>query len=197
MGSASEIERAARALDAGELVVFPTETLYGVGCHALRSDALARLRHVKQREAEKGIAVIVGDRAQLSLLSEDVSPAARRLMERFWPGPLTLLLPARPGLPHPLVRDGLVGVRLSSSPTARALAVAIGAPLAAPSANPAGAEPARDIAAARAYFGGAVAVYLDAGIVAGPPSTLVDPGPPLRILRAGAVPEEDLRAALG
>lgn len=197
MSSLAEIERAAQALGAGELVVFPTETLYGVGCHALRGDALARLRIVKQREAEKGIAVIIGDVAQLALLSENISPATRRLVERFWPGPLTVLVPARPELPPPLVRDGLVGVRLSSNPTARALAIAIGAPLAAPSANPAGAEPARDISAARAYFGDTVAVYLDAGILVGPPSTLVDPGPPLRILRAGAIPEEALHTALG
>lgn len=197
MPSPEEIERAVRALAAGELVVFPTETLYGIGCHALRADALERLRVVKQRGADKGIAVILGDAALLGSLSEEISPPARRLMERLWPAALTILLPARPGLPAPLVLEGRVGVRVSAHPVARALSRALGAPIAAPSANPAGAEPARDVPEARAYFGDAVSVYLDDGPIAGLPSTLVDPGPPLRILRAGAVAEETIRAALG
>jgi L-threonylcarbamoyladenylate synthase len=183
-----EVERAAVALRNDALVVFPTETLYGVGCHALSPTAIERLRLVKQRGADKGIAVLVSD---------DISPSARRLMERLWPGPITVLLPARASLPSPLTQGGLVGVRVSAHPVARRLALAIGAPLAAPSANPGGLAPARDVAAARAYFGAHVAVYLDDGVIDGPPSTLVDPGPPLRILRAGAVSREEIDATVG
>lgn len=193
----ADVESAAAALGRGELVVFPTETLYGVGCHALRPDAITRLRRVKQRGADKGIAVVIGDLSQVELLSDDVPAAARRLMERLWPGPLTVLLPARATLPPPLTLDGKVGVRVSGHPVARRLALAIGAPLASPSANPGGLAPALDVAAARAYFGADVAVYLDDGPIDGPPSTLVDPGPPLRILRAGAVSREAIDAALG
>jgi L-threonylcarbamoyladenylate synthase len=192
-----EVERAAVALRNDALVVFPTETLYGVGCHALSPTAIERLRLVKQRGADKGIAVVVGDVSQVALVSDDISPSARRLMERLWPGPITVLLPARASLPSPLTQGGLVGVRVSAHPVARRLALAIGAPLAAPSANPGGLAPARDVAAARAYFGAHVAVYLDDGVIDGPPSTLVDPGPPLRILRAGAVSREEIDATVG
>jgi L-threonylcarbamoyladenylate synthase len=193
----ADIERAAGALRNGELVVFPTETLYGVGCNALSPDAIERLRVVKQRGADKGIAVVIGELSQVALLCDDVSPPARRLMERLWPGALTVLLPARASLPAPLTQSGLVGARVSAHPVARRLALAIGGPIASPSANPGGLAPARDVAAARTYFGSQVAVYLDDGPIAGPPSTLVDPGPPLRILRAGAVSREAIEAALG
>ena len=196
MISGEDLERATAALERGELVVFPTETLYAIGCHALRADAVERLSAAKERGADKGIAVLIGDSAQVALLCDEVSPTARRLMERFWPGALTILLPARPDLPPPLVLDGRVGVRVSAHPLARRLARAIAAPLASPSANPGGAEPARDVAAARAYFGDRVAAYLDDGPIAGAPSTLVDPGPPLRILRAGVVSRDDIDAAL-
>jgi L-threonylcarbamoyladenylate synthase len=195
--SDEDVARAAAALERGALVVFPTETLYGIGCDALRADAVERLRAAKQRGADKGIAVVIGDAGQVAMVSDRVSPAARRLMGRLWPGALTILLPARPELPPPLVLDGKVGVRVSAHPVARRLALAIGGPVAAPSANPGGEEPARDVAAARAYFGDSVAVYLDDGVIDHPPSTLVDPGPPLRILRAGAVGREEIEAALG
>ena len=89
------------------------------------------------------------------------------------------------------------GSRVSAHPVARRLALALGAPLASPSANPGGLAPALDVAAARAYFGTDVSVYLDDGPIDGPPSTLVDPGPPLRILRQGAVSREAIEAALG
>jgi L-threonylcarbamoyladenylate synthase len=176
--------------------VFPTETLYGIGCDALNPAAVERLRAVKRRGADKGVAVIVADADLLDLVSADVSPAARRLAATFWPGPLTLLLPARPGLPEPLVLDGRIGVRVSSHPAARRLARELGGPIAAPSANPGGLVPARDVAAARAYFASDVACYIDDGPIAGAPSTLVDPGPPLRVLREGAISRAALDAAL-
>lgn len=190
------IAAAVAALRAGELVVFPTETLYGVGCDALNPAAIERLRAVKQRGADKGVAVIVADAAMLRLLSDAVPPAAYRLADAFWPGPLTVLLPARPDLPAPLVLDGKVGARVSSHAIARRLSRELGRPLASPSANPAGLEPARDAAAARAYFGPAVACYIEDGPIAGAPSTLVDPGPPLRVLREGAIPASAIEHAL-
>jgi len=195
-GRDAEIAAAVAAFRAGELVVFPTETLYGIGCDALDAAAVERLRTVKQRGADKGVAVLVADADMLPLLCDVVSPDARLLGEAFWPGPLTILLPARPGLPAPLVLDGRVGVRVSSHPIARRLAHELGRPLACPSANPGGQEPARDAAAARAYFGRAVACYIDDGPIAGAPSTLVDPGPPLRVLREGAIARDALEDVL-
>ncbi|HEY8514488.1 MAG TPA: L-threonylcarbamoyladenylate synthase [Candidatus Binatia bacterium] len=196
MSTDASFAAALAALRAGELVVFPTETLYGIGCDALDPRAVARLADVKQRGADKGFAVLVADPAMLSLVTDEVGDDARRLAAAFWPGPLTILFRARPGLPAPLVVDGRIGARVSSHPLARRLTQELGRPIAAPSANPAGREPARDVASARAYFGDAVAAYLDGGTIAGAPSTLVDPGPPLRVLREGAIARDALEGAL-
>ncbi len=131
-------------------------------------------------------------------MSPDPSAATRRLAERFWPGPLTLVLPARPGLPGPLTAGtGTIGVRVPAHPAAHALVAGLGAPVTAPSANPPGAEPPRTIEAVRRYFGDAVAVYLDGGTLPGGASTVATVhGNTVRVLRAGPVGEEDLRATL-
>jgi L-threonylcarbamoyladenylate synthase len=193
---AGAIERAAAALRAGSLVVFPTETLYALGCAARDAVAIERLRLVKQRPEEKGFAVVIGELDMLEQVAERIDAPARRLIAAFWPGPLTLLLPARADLPQPLVVDGRVGVRLTSDPVALALARTLGGPLASPSANPAGLAPAENVAAARDYFGDEVAAYLDGGPREGTPSTLADPGPPLRLVREGAISRAAIEDAL-
>lgn len=192
-----DVAAAVAALRQGQLIVFPTETLYGIGCDAMNPAAVERLCAVKQRPADKGIAVVIGDVEMLAQITERVGDAARCLMDAFWPGPLTLLFPARAGLPAPLVRDGLIGARLPGLELAFRLSSDLGRPIAAPSANPADRTPARDVAAARAYFGDAVSVYLDVGPIEGVASTVVDSGPPLRILRQGAVSAVAIEAALG
>jgi L-threonylcarbamoyladenylate synthase len=191
-----EIARAVEALTLGALVVFPTETLYAIGCNALDPTAVERLCAVKQRPEEKGIAVLLADAGMLEQVTPSVSPATERLARAFWPGPLTLLVPARPGLPAPLVRDGKIGCRVSSHSLAAGLSRALGRPLACPSANPAGLTPAAHADEARAYFGDAVAVYLGGETREGLPSTLVDPGPPLQVLREGAIPIAAIDSAL-
>jgi tRNA threonylcarbamoyl adenosine modification protein (Sua5/YciO/YrdC/YwlC family) len=183
----SQIARAVAALRAGGLVVLPTETLYAIGCDALQPAAVAKLCAAKQREAEKGIAVIVSETAMLEQITREPSPQAKALIAAFWPGPLTLLFPARGGISPALVVDGRIGARVSSHPIATRLAHDLGHPIAVPSANPANLPPANDVAAASAYFGDGVAVYLDDGPIARAASTVVDPGPPLKILREGAV----------
>jgi L-threonylcarbamoyladenylate synthase len=193
---APSILRAAAALRRGSLVVFPTETLYALGCAARDAAAVERLRLVKQRPEEKGFALLIGDLAMLDQVAEKIEAPARRLIDAFWPGPMTLLLPARADLPQPLVVDGRVGVRLTSHPVAAALSRALGGPIASPSANPAGLAPARDLAAARSYFGDDVAAYLDGGPLEGTPSTLADPGPPLRLVREGGIPRSAIEDAL-
>ncbi len=190
------IERAVAALTAGELVVFPTETVYGVGCDALNPQALARLCAAKKRPAEKGIAVILADTEMLAQLTTGATDRTRALAQAFWPGPLTVLVPSRAGLPDPIVRDGRTGCRVSADDIARRLSAGLGRPLASPSANPADQEPAHDAEAARRYFGDTVSVYLDGGHRDGAPSTLIDPGPPLRVLRAGAIDVSTIEAAL-
>jgi L-threonylcarbamoyladenylate synthase len=188
-----------RALAAGGLVVFPTEGLYGLGADARSEAAVARLVAVRGREPGRPILVLVRDLAMAEGLAAAVPPPARRLAERFWPGPLTLVLRARPGLPAALgAGTGTIGVRVPGHPLAAALVAGLGGPVTGPSANPPGAPPPRTLGAARAYFGDRVDVYLDGGELPGRASTVAAiEGGELRVLRAGAVSETALRAALG
>jgi L-threonylcarbamoyladenylate synthase len=179
-------------------VIYPTETLYGLGVDALNPTALERLLHLKVREAGKPISVLIDDRRMLDDLATDISTEAEGLMQRFWPGPLTLVFAARPGVPVGLTGgSGTIGARISSHPTARALTKALAGPLTAPSANPAGMKPPVRIEEARAYFGDTVDFYLDDGPLPGEPaSTVVDVRGGLRLLRAGAIDFEDVRGAV-
>jgi L-threonylcarbamoyladenylate synthase len=142
---------AAAAIARGEIVAYPTETFYGLAVDAFDCEALARLRDLKGRGVEKAFSVLVADRRMLDRLCVNISSAAEALMARHWPGPLTLALPARPGLPESLVLDGCVAVRISPNPLAQALVVAAG-PITATSANPAGAPAPTTAAGVAAYF---------------------------------------------
>lgn len=178
--------------------MFPTETLYGLGADARSAAAVERLVAVRGREPEKPILVVAADVAMAQSVVAEFPESARRLAARFWPGPLTLVLPARDGLPAPLTAgSGTVGVRVPGHPVARALAEGLGGPVTAPSANPPGAEPPRTLAAARGHFADRVAVYVDGGALPGGASTVaaVDAAG-VRVLRAGAIAETVLRAAL-
>lgn len=178
-------------------MVFPTEGLYGIGCDAQSAEAVDRLVAVRGREDGKPILVLVADLVMARTLVMMVPATAERLAERFWPGPLTLVLPARADLPAPLTAaTGTIGVRAPGHPMAAAMVAAFGRPVTAPSANPPGCAPPRTCAAAEAYFGDRVAVYLDAGTLSGAPSTVaaVAAGQ-VRILRRGAISEAALRAA--
>jgi len=191
-----QIQQALEALRNGELIVFPTETLYGIGCDALNPEAVARLCEAKKRPAGKPLAVILGETSIADQLTSDFSPAATRLAESYWPGPLTLVLPARENLPEAIVGDQTIGLRVSSDPVAARLSRELGRPICAPSANPTGLPPAPGARGARAYFDKDVAVYLDDGPRDGEASTVVIPGPPLKILRSGPISEESLRQKL-
>jgi len=188
--SGDALAAAVAALAAGQLVCFPTETTYGLAADPRQPAALARLVALKGRDPRAPFALIAADAAQAAGLARVFPAAAAALAGRHWPGPLTLVLPARPGLAAELVGpDGGVGVRVSSHPLARALAAGLGAPITATSANPSGAAPALDVAEARAYFGDRVAVYLDGGRLAPGASTVVevDDQDRVRVLRAGPV----------
>jgi L-threonylcarbamoyladenylate synthase len=186
------------ALAAGELVVFPTESVYGLGADARSAAAVARLVAVRGREPGKPILVLVRDLAMAATVAADIPDAAHRLAARFWPGPLTLVVPAREGLPPALTAGtGTIGVRAPGHPTAAALVAGLGGPVTAPSANPPGGAPPRRLEEARAEFGEAVAVYLDGGDLPGGASTVaaVD-GNHVRVLREGPVTAAALEAAL-
>jgi L-threonylcarbamoyladenylate synthase len=193
------IADALAALAAGEAIVYPTETFYAVGVDALSLRALDRLFAIKGREPGKPVALIAADTAMAFTVAREVPAQARVLAQAFWPGPLTLVLPARAEIPTPLVgADGGVGVRVSSHPIARALAAGLRRPLTATSANLAGEPPASEIEMARRVFADKIKVFVEDGALAGgSPSTVVavDRGG-IRILRPGAVTERQLAAAL-
>lgn len=193
--SASAVDAAAHALAAGGIVVYPTETLYGLGADAWNAAALQRLVELKGREVGKPIAVLISDTEMLEDVVEDIPEQAADLMRRFWPGPLTIVLRARPGVSRLLTGGGDgIGVRVSSHPVATALVRALGRPVTAPSANPAGMPPPTRLDEARAYFGARVDVYLDGGCLPGEPaSTVVDARHGLRVLRDGALPADLVR----
>ncbi len=190
-----DIARAVRILQQGGAVVYPTETLYGLGVDALNPLALERLLRLKVREEGKPTSVLVRDRYMLSDLVSAIPLHAEELMRRFWPGPLTLVFAAQSDLPPQLTAGSeSIGARVSSHPIAQALVEALGKPLTAPSANPAGEMPPIRVEQARAYFGDQVDLYLDAGTLPGePPSTLVDVRDGLRLLRAGAIAFDNIR----
>jgi L-threonylcarbamoyladenylate synthase len=162
-------------LEGGGIVAYPTETFYGLGVKFDLAASLERLHALKRRPPEKAMPLIVGSREALQALTHDVNPTAWLLMERFWPGPLTILLPAAGGLSEYIVSNGKVAVRVPGESFALRLARAAGFPLTATSANPSGLPPARDAETVIAYFGRDIDLLVDGGTAPGGlPSTVVD-----------------------
>jgi L-threonylcarbamoyladenylate synthase len=191
---------AAAALRRGDVIVFPTETLYGLGADALSVAAVDKVFHLKGRDRLDPIPVLVSDLSMLDLLVTEISPLAKKLIAHFWPGPLTLVLPARDHIPRPLVNTGGgVGVRLSSEPIARKLVGLFGRPITATSANPSGQPGARTVAQARVYFSGVVEIFVEGGELTSPrPSTVAQvQGDLITIIRHGAIGAADLRKSAG
>lgn len=197
--SRSDIGHLAALLRAGQVVAFPTETVYGLGADATSSDAVLRIYETKGRPRFNPLIVHVADLAMAERLAE-FSPLARKLAT-LWPGPLTLVLPRRPeaGLSD-IATAGLdtVGIRIPRHDLAQELIRATGRPLAAPSANPSGRLSPTTAAQVLAGFAGRVPV-LDGGPAdAGVESTILAvTGDSVTQLRAGALPREEIEALLG
>jgi L-threonylcarbamoyladenylate synthase len=192
------IEDGIAALKAGELVVYPTETFYAIGADASSSTAIRRLFRVKVREPGRPVGLIAADTAMAFSVARKVPIAARRLADAFWPGPLTIVLPARDELARELVGPDGIGVRVSPNPVARALSAGLARPITATSANLSGAAPASTVEQARAALGEKVKVYLEGGkLAASAPSTVVAVGGSgWKIVRLGAISEDQIAAAL-
>jgi L-threonylcarbamoyladenylate synthase len=192
------VARAAAALRAGELIVYPTETVYAVGGAALEAAAVRRARLAKGRADDKPLPLIVADADGARALCRTWPAAAEALAARFWPGALTLVLPASARVPVEVTAgSGTVAVRVSGLALARALSGAAG-PLVSTSANRAGEPPAATCAEALAALGTAVALALDGGACVGAPSTIVDlTGARPTILREGSIRRADLADLLG
>jgi L-threonylcarbamoyladenylate synthase len=184
------LDRAARVLRAGGLVAFPTESFYGLGASALDARAVRRVFEAKGRPASMPLLVVVDAPAMLAAVVAEVPERARALMARHWPGPLTLVFKATPGVPSEVTGGtGTIGVRVPAHPVPRLLAARAGTPVTAPSANPTGGPPPTTAAEVLAGLGDAVDLVLDAGPTAGgAPSTVLDVTvDPPRVLRQGAV----------
>lgn len=187
------------ALRSGEVVVIPTETLYGLAANALDPAAVQRVAALKGRDPNQPMPLIIADRTMLNEVTDEIPPMAETLMQCFWPGPLTLVLRAKNGLARPLLNsEGGVGVRVSSHPLARALSRGLGAPITATSANPSGKEPARNVAEARSYFSGKIRIFIDGGELPGGPASTVVAFPPegLKVIREGALRASEIEKAL-
>ena len=192
------LEAAADAVAAGELIVLPTDTVYGVGADAFSPDAVQRLLDAKQRGRDMPPPVLVAEVDMVRSLSARYDDVVLALAEAFWPGPLTLVLRAPDSLRLDLgVRFGTIAVRVPDDDFTRELLRQTG-PLAVSSANVSGVDAALTIADATAQLGDTVSVYLDAGEMAGPvPSTILDlSGDTPRVLRGGRLSVADLNRAV-
>jgi L-threonylcarbamoyladenylate synthase len=193
------LEDGIEALQAGELLDYPTETFYAIGADAFSPTALRRLFDVKRREPGRPIGLIAADSAMAFSLAREIPLDARRLADAFWPGPLTIVLPARDDLAPELTGSDGVGVRVSPNPVARALSAGIGRPITATSANLSGQAPANTLDQARAALGKKVKVYLEGGkLTASAPSTVIAVGVDGRwsLIRAGAISERQIAVAM-
>ncbi len=194
------VAEAVRLLREGGLVAFPTDTVYGVGAHAFQARAVARLYQAKLRSRKKAIPLLLARAADLALVTEYVPPRAHRLIESFWPGGLTLILPKGEAVPAIVSANGpTVAVRLPDHPLTLALIAALDAPLAATSANLAGHPSPVTADEVVRGLGEGVDLIIDGGrCPGGVPSTVLDltTEPPL-VLRQGAVTREEIQAVLG
>lgn len=193
------ISEAAEIIKRGGLVAVPTETVYGLAGNGLDENAVHEIYEVKGRPAVKPLSLMVPDRGAMKGYCEDVPEQAEYLAERFWPGPLTIVLKAKELVPE-IVRAGgtTVGLRCPDHPlTLEALRLAK-LPFAAPSANPSGAESPKDAAKVMEYFSGRIDAVIDGGSCGiGRESTLIDMSArPYRILRQGALAADDIADAL-
>lgn len=193
------LDAACAALEEGRLLIFPTETFFALGCDAMNPDAVGSVFSLKQRAMTMPLPVVIGELEHLERVAAHVSPQARTLAERFWPGPLSLVLPARPDVPDLLTANaGRVAVRFSPHSAVRALCRAANKVLVASSANISGTPPvALPEALAPELTAGVAGFYGEGALPAGGlPSTVIDlvetrEVPVVRILRAGAVTEQD------
>lgn len=198
--SAVALDHAADVLRSGQLVVVPTDTVYGLSAALTRPDAVAKIYEVKQRPPERPIALLVDQVDEVDQVAASIPDVARLLMEKFWPGGLTIILPKKPDIPDVITAAGpTIAVRMPDHPVPRALIRRMGMPLPTTSANRHGMPSPKSAQDAAGEIGPEVAIILDAGPAPGGiDSTVVDvTGDQIRVLRAGAISASEIEAALG
>jgi len=183
----------------GGLVAVPTETVYGLACNGLDADAVAKVYDVKGRPSIKPLSLLVYDISVAESVCAGIPESARLLAEAFWPGPLTMVLPKGASVPDIVTAGGdTVGVRCPDHPKTLGFLRLAGLPAAAPSANISDMPSPKSAEDVLAYFDGLIDCVIDGGLcLLGVESTIVDlTANPYRILRQGALAEEDIRRVL-
>jgi L-threonylcarbamoyladenylate synthase len=184
-------------LKSGSLVAFPTDTVYGLGALAFDGKAIESIYIAKDRPIEKAIPILIADLEDMEKVGMDISQSAYRLASRFWPGPLTCVIPKKPTLPEAVSATSTVGVRVPDHEVARALLRAAG-PMAVTSANISGQDSPSTTEEVLAQLNSRIPLIIDGGRTpGGVPSTVVDcSAEELKILREGPVKLEELKKAL-
>lgn len=193
----ASIQTAIELLQEGEIVAFPTDTVYGLGANAFYSPGIIKLFEAKGRDANKAIAVLIGDINQLELLTEELNETAKKLAKKFWPGALTLVVPKKTELPELLTAGNSIGIRIPDHPVALELLKEFG-PIAATSANLSGKTSPHDARDVLKQLNKRIPLILDGGRCSGGiPSTVVDcSNGEVRILRPGAISQQEIEAVL-
>lgn len=193
------LEKASQLLKAGGLVAFPTDTVYGVGADAYQPQAVERIYQVKRRPLAMAIPLLIDNAEDLHMVAEPIPDVAWALAKRFWPGGLTVVLYRKPEVPDIVTGGGpTVALRVPDHPFALRLIQAVGAPLAATSANLTGRPDPRTAEEVMGYLEGHIELIVDGGrCPGGVPSTVIDltETPPAAV-RFGAISREELEEAL-
>ena len=194
----SGIRTCADCISSGGVVVYPTETVYGLGADPFNPSALNRVFSIKGREQSKSLILLLPDQNVLYRLVKKIPDDAHRLIEALWPGPLTLVLRGREDLPAPLLGpDNTIAVRISDSPVCADLLSFMGNPITSTSANPSGCPPVESAPEAHLQFGEEVDLILDGGAVSDSrPSTLVRITDRTEILREGRISNETIQTLI-
>ncbi|MEJ7900617.1 MAG: L-threonylcarbamoyladenylate synthase [Thermomicrobiales bacterium] len=192
------LEQAIATMQRGGIVAFPTDTVYGIGASLNYPDALERIFQIKHRDRDRTLPLLVSSPAELDRVTEYVDPALLRLASAFWPGPLTIALPARPGLPaHVVAADNTVGVRVPDHSVALILAQRCGGAIAVTSANLSGQLPARRPDDIDPALADELDLILDGGIARGGLASTVirHEGDTISVIREGAISSAAIEAA--
>jgi L-threonylcarbamoyladenylate synthase len=193
----ASIETAIELLNDGEIVAFPTDTVYGLGTNAFYSPGIIKLFEAKGRDANKAIAVLIGEIEQLSSLTDELSPAARLLIDHFWPGAITIVVPKKMELPELLSAGNSIGIRMPNHPFTLELLRKFG-PIATTSANLSGKNNPQYAQDVLHQLNNRLPLILDGGrCPGGIPSTVIDcSSDEMRILRQGAISVQVIDAVL-
>jgi len=182
---------AVRTMKEGGVIAYPTETFYGLGADIGNAQAIEKIYAIKGRDFDKPVSIIIGSRKDLAMFARDITPAAETLMDRFWPGGITLLFSASQNVPGKLTaKTGKIGIRLSSNPVATLLAQSLSGAITATSANRSGQKECVSIEEVMDSIGEKLDAVIDGGRTpGGSGSTIVDVtvDPPI-IVREGIVP---------